>query len=118
MRRPPRSTRTDDLFPYTTLFRSFAVAASPRVDDRFDIFEKAGVGGIQACGHLLRRVSGRARHADREMFELGRIFHRQSGHRHEHFDRKNLGIVRRKIISEENRVGKECGSTCKYRWWT
>src|SRR3546814_8086560 len=24
LRRPPRSTRTDTLFPYTTLFRSFA----------------------------------------------------------------------------------------------
>src|SRR3546814_12058691 len=24
-RRPPRSTRTDKLFPYTTLFRSFAI---------------------------------------------------------------------------------------------
>src|SRR3546814_12690146 len=24
IRRPPRSTRTDTLFPYTTLFRSFA----------------------------------------------------------------------------------------------
>src|SRR3546814_19348274 len=30
IRRPPRSTRTDTLFPYTTLFRS---AASPRRDD-------------------------------------------------------------------------------------
>src|SRR3546814_15165854 len=27
IRRPPRSTRTDTLFPYTTLFRSLAVAA-------------------------------------------------------------------------------------------
>src|SRR3546814_5789418 len=26
IRRPPRSTRTDTLFPYTTLFRSFAKA--------------------------------------------------------------------------------------------
>src|SRR3546814_1320522 len=26
MRRPPRSTRTDTLFPYTTLFRSYAAA--------------------------------------------------------------------------------------------
>src|SRR3546814_2069703 len=26
IRRPPRSTRTDTLFPYTTLFRSFTVA--------------------------------------------------------------------------------------------
>src|SRR3546814_15233529 len=26
IRRPPRSTRTDTLFPYTTLFRSFAMS--------------------------------------------------------------------------------------------
>src|SRR3546814_6054741 len=29
IRRPPRSTRTDTLFPYTTLFRSDAVAQAP-----------------------------------------------------------------------------------------
>src|SRR3546814_706723 len=29
-RRPPRSTRTDTLFPYTTLFRSFPSKAYPR----------------------------------------------------------------------------------------
>src|SRR3546814_12047261 len=27
IRRPPRSTRTDTLFPYTTLFRSIGIAA-------------------------------------------------------------------------------------------
>src|SRR3546814_19551394 len=27
--RPPRSTRTDTLFPYTTLFRSLAMTAAP-----------------------------------------------------------------------------------------
>src|SRR3546814_4981569 len=27
IRRPPRSTRTDTLFPYTTLFRSFGMVA-------------------------------------------------------------------------------------------
>src|SRR3546814_14483433 len=26
IRRPPRSTRTDTLFPYTTLFRSFTIS--------------------------------------------------------------------------------------------
>src|SRR3546814_10223715 len=31
IRRPPRSTRTDTLFPYTTLFRS--IAQVPRVPD-------------------------------------------------------------------------------------
>src|SRR3546814_2437928 len=30
-RRPPRSTRTDPLFPYTTLFRSVLPAIAPRV---------------------------------------------------------------------------------------
>src|SRR3546814_3569106 len=33
LRRPPRSTRTDTLFPYTTLFRSIDVA---RLGDRLD----------------------------------------------------------------------------------
>src|SRR3546814_16736052 len=38
IRRPPRSTRTDTLFPYTTLFRSFPLwrqwlsSRSPRVE--------------------------------------------------------------------------------------
>src|SRR3546814_16008379 len=36
IRRPPRSTRTDTLFPYTTLFRSGRSAAGRRVrPDRF-----------------------------------------------------------------------------------
>src|SRR3546814_15903339 len=30
IRRPPRSTRTDTLFPYTTLFRPYALAARGR----------------------------------------------------------------------------------------
>src|SRR3546814_3821102 len=30
IRRPPRSTRTDTLFPYTTRFRSRAISAMPR----------------------------------------------------------------------------------------
>src|SRR3546814_10282482 len=31
IRRPPRSTRTDTLFPYTTLFRSFHKAKAPNL---------------------------------------------------------------------------------------
>src|SRR3546814_12570980 len=34
-RRPPRSTRTDTLFPYTTLFRSFE-REGPKSLDRYD----------------------------------------------------------------------------------
>src|SRR3546814_2577819 len=33
IRRPPRSTRTDTLFPYTTLFRSGSLARSISTDD-------------------------------------------------------------------------------------
>src|SRR3546814_10756277 len=33
IRRPPRSTRTDTLFPYTTLFRSHACAGAPAAGD-------------------------------------------------------------------------------------
>src|SRR3546814_6526504 len=32
IRRPPRSTRTDTLFPYTTLFRSLRRLGIPRLD--------------------------------------------------------------------------------------
>src|SRR3546814_10741703 len=45
IRRPPRSTRTDTLFPYTTLFRShrqglaFLVLAGA-VDDLVDVLER------------------------------------------------------------------------------
>src|SRR3546814_6214296 len=31
IRRPPRSTRTDTLFPYTTLFRSFSIDTHDRL---------------------------------------------------------------------------------------
>src|SRR3546814_4675524 len=34
IRRPPRSTRTDTLFPYTTLFRSGAGPEGPTIDPR------------------------------------------------------------------------------------
>src|SRR3546814_11903761 len=49
IRRPPRSTRTDTLFPYTTLFRSHLhdVAGRPQVDLRPGALGK-GKGAIEA----------------------------------------------------------------------
>src|SRR3546814_4141463 len=44
IRRPPRSTRTDTLFPYTTLFRS---------DQAFHDLVADGKGRIQRCHRLL-----------------------------------------------------------------
>src|SRR3546814_9234797 len=47
IRRPPRSTRTDTLFPYTTLFRS-TEQAFVRVDEQ--AYKVAGVGDFDCDG--------------------------------------------------------------------
>src|SRR3546814_11599072 len=44
IRRPPRSTRTDTLFPYTTLFRSHGGAT--RACRRRDLFERCRRGAL------------------------------------------------------------------------
>src|SRR3546814_2798735 len=58
IRRPPRSTRTDTLFPYTTLFRSWLVPEvyRSRDDDRRlpRIRETGASGGRQATSDLTR----------------------------------------------------------------
>src|SRR3546814_5327459 len=41
IRRPPRSTRTDTLFPYTTLFRSVALG-----DKRIVLVDGVATGGV------------------------------------------------------------------------
>src|SRR3546814_4495825 len=59
LRRPPRSTRTDTLFPYTTLFRSVAVrmrAAGRDADQHVTGFDAAAV----AQFGLLHRADGEA----------------------------------------------------------
>src|SRR3546814_15810758 len=43
LRRPPRSTRTDTLFPYTTLFRSYeCIACGAYIDACNDVMDKMG----------------------------------------------------------------------------
>src|SRR3546814_1972343 len=53
IRRPPRSTRTDTLFPYTTLFRSLAGASE--LDDAADVLAFAHV--AVAVVDLVERVA-------------------------------------------------------------
>src|SRR3546814_2995735 len=56
IRLPPRSTRTDTLFPYTTLFRSGLMISRPFV---------------RACGHAVRRSAhGLAARAEEHTSEL------------------------------------------------
>src|SRR3546814_18390345 len=60
IRRPPRSTRTDTLFPYTTLFRSLAVAMSAALHKRGGIwFGWSGNEAEHFTGQLtMERVDG------------------------------------------------------------
>src|SRR3546814_12068972 len=59
IRRPPRSTRTDTLFPYTTLFRSLL---SPLLDDPRPGFPFVAL--LVSGGHTqLMRVDGVGRYA-------------------------------------------------------
>src|SRR3546814_5769451 len=55
IRRPPRSTRTDTLFPYTTLFRSVARVAAIRQGDPLDPSVQVGA---QASEDQLHKILG------------------------------------------------------------
>src|SRR3546814_13700633 len=104
IRRPPISTRTDTLFPYTTLFRSpvpgrrRAGAAGPE--------RRHGLRHGPHSPHHARAVDGRAVVA----VESGGL---QGGARCRRGLR--LGLPDR---SAERRVEKECVSTCRSRWST
>src|SRR3546814_20697271 len=50
IRRPPRSTRTDTLFPYTTLFRSPGRSATYPLGFSGKPFATVGLGGVLAIG--------------------------------------------------------------------
>src|SRR3546814_3121718 len=55
IRRPPRSTRTDTLFPYTTLFRSLL-----HLDELLELaLHELGYGDAGPSGHDLGDVVGR-----------------------------------------------------------
>src|SRR3546814_18542855 len=100
LRRPPRSTRTDTLFPYTTLFRSAAEI------DQIDA-------GRLHLRHQ-RRVILLARS---DAFEHG-LLHALGIQALPGFLGEALtvsGLVMQDR-SEERRVGKECVSTCRSRW--
>src|SRR3546814_7856414 len=60
IRRPPRSTRTDTLFPYTTLFRSRRRAA-----DQQRQFEALTLHFLGHRHHLVQRWRDQAGQADR-----------------------------------------------------
>src|SRR3546814_9773625 len=88
IRRPPRSTRTDTLFPYTTLFRS-----PPQLRQIYRARYRAGLLGPALCWRAVqfaadgerrhpRRAAGRPRAADRCGSRRARIPHPPPPGRH------------------------------------
>src|SRR3546814_13232866 len=105
-RPPPRSTRTDTLLPYTTLFRAYWACLCRRVHKREGRSsrrsDQPAHGREVRRGHDLRPASAQSpsRHH----------FHQYRPYRAE--QRWALPLPR----SAERRVGKEWVSTGRYRW--
>src|SRR3546814_13860088 len=74
IRRPPRSTRTDTLFPYTTLFRSPAVdagrAAVARTIAARHVAHRARMGTACAGDPAWQQSPGRCRRSEEHTSEL------------------------------------------------
>src|SRR3546814_15274040 len=119
IRRPPRSTRTDTLFPYMTLFRSrdrrhgrgggahrLRFAADGRGADLAERPRRQGFQGVdEMSGSLHRRevVAGLLAGRDENLLVV-------SGLGSSCWDVEAAGR------SEERRVGKEGGGTYRSRW--
>src|SRR3546814_673975 len=85
IRRPPRSTRTDTLFPYTTLFRSAHQNAAESWGQGCGRPAIAPAGPKEeGCPHNSCRRSGEPAAADRRKFAL--LFHGFQDARAQHFE--------------------------------
>src|SRR3546814_13046986 len=114
IRRPPRSTRTDTLFPYTTLFRS--------AQQGLQFFSGAKLQHGLAVGFLqileltlvlLAYVLGLGPegilHARLALIDPVLDLRRRK-------IALSARLPTRGLRSDERRVGKECVGTCRYRW--
>src|SRR3546814_5476611 len=57
IRRPPRSTRTDTLFPYTTLFRSHQDEECRSHHAHGDVLQRDSAGGFARVVHRMNPIS-------------------------------------------------------------
>src|SRR3546814_14160316 len=105
IQRPPRSTRTDTLFPYTTLFRS-VLENDGRLSRQIERMRSSNCrcsliveGGLMRKYHPKVPITKRAAMRSRLIYQYG------------------IDVIETiDLRSEERRVGKECVSTCRYRW--
>src|SRR3546814_12689599 len=108
IQRPTRSTRTDTLFPYTTLFRSYQkwdLAHLPILPQKF---QKKPAGDKTTQLNIVTRLIKQAREI---------VIATDAGREGEAIAWYILDYAGwRGPRSEERRVGKECVSTCRSRW--
>src|SRR3546814_11072810 len=114
IRRPPRTTRTDTLFPYTTLFRSMTLYLTDNTpaDEVLRASESSAVHGIKLY------PAGATTNSDAGVTDLlGRCAAAL-----EAIQRVGMPLLVHGEVtdprSEECRVGKECVSPCRFRWST
>src|SRR3546814_17680467 len=100
LRRPPRSTRTDTLFPYTTLFRSVITETDQNQVPSY-IFVSPR--------HVLR-----TRHPS--AVRLGMVVRTQNGEVFIVGDNGPGEHAQGILRSEERRVGTGCVRKCRSRW--
>src|SRR3546814_16608472 len=124
IRRPPRSTRTDTLFPYTTLFRS--LVTPDEVPDPQDLPLWLEVNGqrfqdgstrtmVFGMAHLISYVSRFMSLQTGDIITTGTPPGVGMGQKPPIY-LKPGDVMTLGIRSEERRVGKECVSTCRSRW--
>src|SRR3546814_14711100 len=114
-RRPPRSTRTATLFPYTTLFRSVLTRRAYAVELRHDRRKLViGVVDAERLAAADRTVLRQFRHDAVECLEAA------AGDTEWRCRLPSFAVEAEDSFhetrSEERRVGKECVSTCRSRW--
>src|SRR3546814_17209991 len=127
IRRPPRSTRTDTLFPYTTLFRSLDEAlddilvGAPRPEERRDrhIDHDEGRGEeADLAAEQAETAVDIGREDRQKLVDHAGVFHAASPSVQRNGDasppRRRRIRYRLPSRSEERRVGKEGGSKLKY----
>src|SRR3546814_13468327 len=114
LRRPPRSTRTDTLFPYSTLFRS-ELRRSIR---SWLVLQRAGdaVAIERSPAAIAPQVIRCAEFAGNIRRLIGDDEAVACNERGNAADRRSVVECGNVLRSEERRVGKECVSTCRSRW--
>src|SRR3546814_21017700 len=119
IRRPPRSTRTDTLFPYTTLFRSMGSAASAAYGLGKENAARPSVGaGFAGVARAAGNAAGKRASSALGLGEAA-LSGRQAAWNALHNSNSDAAqnpSGGEAVRSEERRVGKECVSTSRSRW--